>query len=552
MDQKPLKAFVLTAPAPVHISSLLAHLFQNESRKNKEYQTVLLEASICCEAMSNNLITVSCAEESEVVLNALDNQNTAFLDFLITCDQKECVSHAIVQQYVTEIWYGDLKWQDWKFLLLFFVAFFCPPIWFYLCLPFKNRYHYIPIMKFICRLISHLYLLILFIFTTVIPWQLSVQNLLPTVFEWMLLVWVIGLLLSELTSSRERRGLGWIPCIVIVMTFCGVILHLVAIAADVEHRRDLIYARNQLLAFGMIMCVVQLLEFLSIHHLFGPWGVIIGHLVVDVLRFLVIMFLFVIGFALQLAAVFKPLTDVDKGYTIMDASTGMLTISEMLFFALFGLTSHKDVQSEDPGFPSATIPIAKAVFGVYNVLCMIVLINLLIAMMSDTYQRIQTRSDVEWKFGRAKLIRTMEIEVSQPVPLNLFTFLVNFVRALYKARCNCRRNIIGMMAAEEEQRKQQQMKKHTISKRGSKQENGLLAMKLENSEIAEHSNDHRIQNVVDWNQMIDKYFDITGEKALDSAGKNKRSSKASKGGMTAIQATGQALQRLNVINAMKM
>lgn len=380
---------------------------------------------------------------------------------------------------------------------------------------------------------------------------MSVNNLLPPVFEWMLLVWVVGLLLSELTSSRERRGLGWIPCIVIVMTFCGVILHLIAIASPIEHRQNLIYARNQLLAFGMVMCVVQLLEYLSIHHLFGPWGVIIGHLVVDVLRFLIIMFLFVIGFALQLAAVFKPLDSDNNSYSMRPVNTGISAISEMLFFALFGLTSQKDITTTDTGFPSGTIPIAKAVFGVYNVLCMIVLINLLIAMMSDTYQRIQTRSDVEWKFGRAKLIRTMEVEVSQPVPINLFTFLVNLIRALYKARCNCRRNIIGMMAAEEEQRKQKQKKKHE-KKRGSKHENGLIAMKLNNSEIGEHSGDLRIQTVVDWNNVIDKYFDITGEKAMENNSKSKKSSKGPKNGMTAIQATGQALQRLNVINAMKM
>ena len=32
-------------------------------------------------------------------------------------------------------------------------------------------------------------------------------------------------------------------------------------------------------------------------------------------------------------------------------------------------------------------------------LVMIVLMNLLIAMMSNTYQRIDQRSDIEWKYG---------------------------------------------------------------------------------------------------------------------------------------------------------
>ena len=63
----------------------------------------------------------------------------------------------------------------------------------------------------------------------------------------------------------------------------------------------------------------------------------------------------------------------------------------------------------------------QIVFALYMLVTTIVLINLLIAMMSDTYQRIQVfsplpagerqiflfqaQSDVEWKFGLSKLIR---------------------------------------------------------------------------------------------------------------------------------------------------
>lgn len=50
----------------------------------------------------------------------------------------------------------------------------------------------------------------------------------------------------------------------------------------------------------------------------------------------------------------------------------------------------------------------------------IVLINLLIAMMSNTYMRIEEESDIQWKFGRAKLIQNMNRTMSTPSPLNLF------------------------------------------------------------------------------------------------------------------------------------
>ena len=72
----------------------------------------------------------------------------------------------------------------------------------------------------------------------------------------------------------------------------------------------------------------------------------------------------------------------------------------------------------------------------------IVLINLLIAMMSDTYCRIQeqvritlkpradqaVQSDIEWKFGLAKLIRNMQRTNVAPSPLNLFTTWMVLIR----------------------------------------------------------------------------------------------------------------------------
>ena len=42
-------------------------------------------------------------------------------------------------------------------------------------------------------------------------------------------------------------------------------------------------------------------------------------------------------------------------------------------------------------------------FGVYNLINVIVLINVLIAMMNNSYQFIADHADIEWKFARSKL-----------------------------------------------------------------------------------------------------------------------------------------------------
>jgi len=63
---------------------------------------------------------------------------------------------------------------------------------------------------------------------------------------------------------------------------------------------------------------------------------------------------------------------------------------EKLFFAVFGMTAHDELREPGSKYqPLWTIYFFKAVFGIYMLVSVVVLINLLIAMMSDTYQRIQ-------------------------------------------------------------------------------------------------------------------------------------------------------------------
>lgn len=52
--------------------------------------------------------------------------------------------------------------------------------------------------------------------------------------------------------------------------------------------------------------------------------------------------------------------------------------------------------------------LSQVSFSIYMLVSVIVLINLLIAMMSDTYHKVISQSDIEWKYGLSKLIRIMQ------------------------------------------------------------------------------------------------------------------------------------------------
>lgn len=67
---------------------------------------------------------------------------------------------------------------------------------------------------------------------------------------------------------------------------------------------------------------------------------------------------------------------------------------EKLFFALFGQITLSDLNYISDVRPSWTQNLFKFIFGGYLLISVVVLITLLIAMMSDTYQRIQVILDV--------------------------------------------------------------------------------------------------------------------------------------------------------------
>ena len=74
--------------------------------------------------------------------------------------------------------------------------------------------------------------------------------------------------------------------------------------------------------------------------------------------------------------------------------------SQSLFWASFGLVELGDF--ELTGIKEFTRFWGLLMFGSYSVCNIIVLLNMLIAMMSNSYTNISEKSDVEWKFARSK------------------------------------------------------------------------------------------------------------------------------------------------------
>lgn len=128
-------------------------------------------------------------------------------------------------------------------------------------------------------------------------------SLIPYWYEWGLLVWLSGLLLFELTNPSDKSGLGSIKLLVLLFGIAGVGVHVASMVfVPITYWPTLMYCRNQCFALSFLLACVQILDFLSFHHLFGPWAIIIGDLLKDLARFLAVLAIFVFGFSMHIVA----------------------------------------------------------------------------------------------------------------------------------------------------------------------------------------------------------------------------------------------------------
>lgn len=132
-------------------------------------------------------------------------------------------------------------------------------------------------------------------------------SMFPYWYEWILLVWLSGMLLFELTNPSDKSGLGWIKVTVLLFGMFGVGAHVIGwVGIEKIYWPTLMYCRNQLFALAFLFACVQILDFLSFHHLFGPWAIIIGNLMKDLARFLAVLAIFVFGFSMHFVALNQP------------------------------------------------------------------------------------------------------------------------------------------------------------------------------------------------------------------------------------------------------
>ncbi|XP_054721282.1 transient receptor potential protein-like [Uloborus diversus] len=407
------------------------------------------------------------------------------LKYAILCKQKSFVAHPNVQQLLGTVWYeGSPGFRRKNVVaqlmeIIKFGAMFPIYCLAYMICPNSSLGNALkmPFTKFIVHSAAYSFFLLLLIMASqrvenlVMKWigtdffleRIRVDHeeergKLPGVVESAILLYVIGFVWAEIEELWGDGLYNYLLNMWNVVDFLTNMLYLTWIGLRFSAwfivRREIASGLNayipretwdpydpMLISEGIfgaanIFSILKLVHIFSVNPHLGPLQISLGRMVFDIIKFFFIYTLVLFAFGCGMNQLLWYYADIDKelcysgpngeenpdyeqSCLIWRRFANLFETSQSLFWASFGLVELENFELS--GIKSYTRFWSLLMFGCYSVINVVVLLNLLIAMMSNSYNIISERSDVEWKFARSKLwMSYFEDGSTVPPPFNIF------------------------------------------------------------------------------------------------------------------------------------
>ncbi|XP_042541544.1 short transient receptor potential channel 4 isoform X6 [Dipodomys spectabilis] len=449
----------LSSEDPFLTAFQLSWELQELSKVENEFKSEYEELSRQCKQFAKDLLDQTrSSRELEIILNYRDDNSLieeqsgndlARLKLAIKYRQKEFVAQPNCQQLLASRWYDEFPgWRrrHWavKMVTCFIIGLLFPVFSVcYLIAPKSPLGLFIrkPFIKFICHTASYLTFLFLLLLASqhIDRSDLNRQGPPPTIVEWMILPWVLGFIWGEIKQMWDGGLQDYIHDWWNLMDFVMNSLYLATISLKIvafvkysalnpRESWDMWHptlVAEALFAIANIFSSLRLISLFTANSHLGPLQISLGRMLLDILKFLFIYCLVLLAFANGLNQLYFYYEETKglscKGIRCEKQNNAFSTLFETLqslFWSVFGLinlyVTNVKAQHEFTEFVGATM------FGTYNVISLVVLLNMLIAMMNNSYQLIADHADIEWKFARTKLwMSYFEEGGTLPTPFNV-------------------------------------------------------------------------------------------------------------------------------------
>eukprot|EP00052_Salpingoeca_macrocollata_P008513 m.67423 g.67423 ORF g.67423 m.67423 type:complete len:1434 (-) comp16628_c0_seq2:32-4333(-) len=364
-------------------------------------------------------------------LGNMNSMTLAYVGYM-----EDFLEHPAYQKVLQAAWKGSLHPDThsrhvlWLALVPYLAPFFLEPaqrrrrhetLWQFYCRVFCV-YITAPDTVFYLDALAYVALLFIYSWVTLSPFSSTLTGL-----EITLLVWMVALVVDEVKQASDAGGLrlwwasGWnkLDMMMYSMYFTGMLLK-----AD-SKQHDLV---KLIFALNTIVLYTRLLHVYAKSRI-GPTILILYEMVNDVVIFILLLVVFLVSFGIASHALLFPDRDPD-----------FATFTATLFrpyFQVYGELFLEQMEGESAclgdNFTSCGgtfgwfVPL---LLGVYLLITNITLINLLIALFNDTYQRVASKQRKVWSFQNFELL-VEYIDRSpweaMPPPLNLLVNTVQFL-----------------------------------------------------------------------------------------------------------------------------
>ncbi|XP_067652087.1 short transient receptor potential channel 7-like [Haliotis asinina] len=192
---------------------------------------------------------------------------------------------------------------------------------------------------------------------------------------------------------------------------------------DPENVMEAVFAIANIISFTRISYIFPADELL------GPLQISLSRMATDIMKFMVIFMVLFMAFYVGLHNLYwyyPPSTRIAWELTQHNITTkaekhfGLHNQTFMtVFWATLGQSDSTAVELGE--FENVfTQNVGYWIFGAYNIAIVIVLLNMLIAMMTRSFDTIQSEADTEWKFARSKLyMEHIKSDSALAIPFNL-------------------------------------------------------------------------------------------------------------------------------------
>ncbi|XP_037688791.1 transient receptor potential cation channel subfamily M member 1 [Choloepus didactylus] len=306
-----------------------------------------------------------------------------------------------------------------------------------------------PIVKFWFYTISYLLYLLLFNYVILVRMERW-----PSLQEWIVISYVVSLALEKIREilmsepgKLSQKVKVWLQEYWNITDLMAISMFMVGVVLRLQNQPYMGYGRV-IYCVDIIFWYIRVLDIFGVNKYLGPYVMMIGKMMIDMLYFVVIMLVVLMSFGVARQAILHP--DEEPSWRLAR------NIFYMPYWMIYGEVfadqidlyameinppCGENLYDEDgkrlpPCIPGAWL--TPALMACYLLVANILLVNLLIAVFNNTFFEVKSISNQVWKFQRYQLIMTFHDRPVLPPPMILLSHIYIIVMRL-NGRCRKKR-----------------------------------------------------------------------------------------------------------------